>query len=160
MNLDIFDTEYRWEPTYEHWQAGFSEHDLICWQPTHTPHFAPSEMACRCCGVVRMLAMVMDFLENARSVIDKPLVISSGYRCPKHNNEIGGAMRSAHLLGAAVDVRISGIDAYDFVQMAMDTEEITGIGIKQHGAIGSRFVHVDVMPPDGDSIARPRIWSY
>ena len=43
-------------------------------------------------------------LEKVRAVLDdKPLLISSWYRCPALNTQVGGSKNSDHLLGAAVD---------------------------------------------------------
>jgi len=48
-------------------------------------------------------------LELARSVIGKPLKISSGYRCPALNKAVGGSSTSAHTLGYAADFTVDGI---------------------------------------------------
>lgn len=48
-------------------------------------------------------------LELARSVIGKPLKISSGYRCPALNKAIGGSSTSAHTLGYAADFTVAGM---------------------------------------------------
>jgi hypothetical protein len=43
-------------------------------------------------------------LETVRGILgDRPISISSGYRCPKLNEAIGGAKDSAHMSGYAVD---------------------------------------------------------
>jgi zinc D-Ala-D-Ala carboxypeptidase len=43
-------------------------------------------------------------METVRRLLgDRPIVISSGYRCPALNRAVGGAARSAHLSGFAVD---------------------------------------------------------
>ena len=33
-----------------------------------------------------------------------PILITSGYRCPFHNNEIGGSLASVHMFGLAFDL--------------------------------------------------------
>lgn len=48
-------------------------------------------------------------LELARSVIGKPLKISSAYRCPALNKAVGGSPTSAHTLGYAADFTVDGI---------------------------------------------------
>lgn len=43
-------------------------------------------------------------LEQVRSLLgDRPLLISSGYRCPRLNARVGGAASSAHMAGYAAD---------------------------------------------------------
>jgi hypothetical protein len=46
-------------------------------------------------------------LEKVRTICDdKPVLISSGFRCKELNTCIGGASNSAHLFGAAADITI------------------------------------------------------
>jgi hypothetical protein len=49
------------------------------------------------------LSVLADGLERVRAVLDSPLFISSGYRCPKLNSTIGGSKTSAHMKGLAAD---------------------------------------------------------
>jgi len=48
-------------------------------------------------------------LELARSVIGKPLKISSAYRCPALNTAVKGSKTSAHMLGYAADFTVDGM---------------------------------------------------
>jgi len=166
MTRSLFDSEYEWDPREERgadmWlDAGYRFDDnLQIWRPSETPHFAPSELACRCCNRVRMLHEVVDFLEMCRQAMDKPLRITSGYRCPVHNSKVGGAPRSAHLYGAAVDVAVSGADAMMFIEFAAADDRIGGIGVMQRGPVAGRFIHVDALPFPSPSHPRPNVWSY
>lgn len=47
-------------------------------------------------------------LERLRSVVNKPVIVSSGYRCSELNKAIGGATTSQHLLGQAADIKVEG----------------------------------------------------
>ena len=49
---------------------------------------------------LRRLALT---LEAVRAVLQKPMHIDSGYRCPRLNAAVGGARDSAHLHGWAAD---------------------------------------------------------
>jgi hypothetical protein len=53
--------------------------------------------------IVENLKKLCQTLEIVRAALDKPMVISSGYRCPELNKAIGGAANSAHLYGLAAD---------------------------------------------------------
>lgn len=44
------------------------------------------------------------FLEKVRRIIKSPIIIASGYRSVKKNIDVGGAKKSYHLKGEAVDV--------------------------------------------------------
>lgn len=67
-------------------------------------HFRRSEFACKHCGVAVVDPILVCCLEELRSIVGRPLRIVSGYRCPVHNRAVGGAPRSYHLLGQAVDI--------------------------------------------------------
>jgi uncharacterized protein YcbK (DUF882 family) len=47
-------------------------------------------------------------MERLREYFGFPLIITSGYRSAKKNEEVGGAFHSYHLKGQAVDVSIEG----------------------------------------------------
>jgi len=47
-------------------------------------------------------------MERLREYCGFPLIITSGYRSPSKNREVGGASNSYHLRGEAVDVSIKG----------------------------------------------------
>jgi len=81
--------------------------------------------------------------------------ISSGYRCPAYNDAQSTTGRNGPHTVGAVDVLISGSDAWDLIRAAMDLGWY-GLGVRQHGDIGERFVHLDRL----ESGPRPWIWSY
>jgi len=84
----------------------------------------------------------MGKLENLRQEVGVPFIITSGYRCPAHNQKVGGAVTSAHLYGQAADIKLAGSDAARLVARAASLG-ITGLGLKQHGDYDARYVHVD-----------------
>ena len=45
-----------------------------------------------------------DFLEKVRDLLDCPILITSGVRCPELNKAVGGAQTSQHLSGHATDI--------------------------------------------------------
>ena len=47
---------------------------------------------------------LLDMLEELRRKLNTPLIISSGFRCISHNQEVGGAPDSRHIFGEAVDL--------------------------------------------------------
>ncbi|EFC90840.1 Peptidase M15A [Dethiosulfovibrio peptidovorans DSM 11002] len=70
------------------------------------PHFSLREFQCPCCLTVRLQPELLSRLEALRGRWG-PLRITSGYRCPRHNSEVGGVPRSRHMKGAAADVVVS-----------------------------------------------------
>ena len=74
-------------------------------------YFRKEEFECRCCGGLpaeakaNIEALVENVLDPARERLGMPIIVNSGYRCPKHNAEVGGVKNSQHMKGEAADVR-------------------------------------------------------
>ena len=118
-------------------------------------HFPDHELASPDIGEHAMNPVFMEKLVTLRKAFGKPMVLTSAYRTPEHNKLVGGALNGAHVMGRAVDVLMAGEDAYALVKMALE-HGFTGIGLKQKGDWGDRFVHLDDMRGE----RRPRIWTY
>ena len=50
------------------------------------------------------MALVDNVLDPARQKYGGPVLVNSGYRCPKHNAEVGGVANSQHMKGEAADI--------------------------------------------------------
>jgi len=123
-----------------------------------TEHFSHQELACRCgCGRMEIPVSFLDKLEELRTAFDKPMIITSGYRCPKHNNDVSGSGQDGPHTQGAVDISVSGEDAHRLLQLAFIVG-FTGIGINQKGSFSGRYIHLDDLPPNNRP--RPRVWSY
>ena len=75
-----------------------------------TEHFTKREMACKCgCDKIEYDPKLLVKLEIVRYMLGGvPIIINSGYRCVKHNKDVGGVPDSQHLKGKAADIRING----------------------------------------------------
>lgn len=62
-----------------------------------TSHFTVEEVACRCCGLVKVAPGFMTHLEILRVAFGFPMTLSSACRCPAHNEAEGGRYGSFHL---------------------------------------------------------------
>lgn len=73
--------------------------------------FWRDEFQCKCCdehapeGMNPCLIFMLSIL---RREIRNPIVITSGYRCPEHNANVGGVPNSRHILGNASDFYSDG----------------------------------------------------
>ena len=75
---------------------------------------SPPEAALR---DMRMLCI--DVLEPLRKALgDRPLRITSGYRCPELNALLKSADTSQHLLGQAADFQVPGLDLLEAAKVA------------------------------------------
>jgi uncharacterized protein YcbK (DUF882 family) len=115
-------------------------------------YFKPQEFACKHCGENKMDSDFTLWLDSVRHEFGRPMIVTSGYRCPEHNQKVSSTgPNGPHTTGKAVDIGVSGKDAYDLVLLAMQMG-VKGIGINQKGA--SRFIHLDMSRPTN------MIWSY
>lgn len=120
-------------------------------------HFSRSEFDCKHCGENLMHDSFIDLMDQLREEYGKPVLISSGYRCPAHNMVVSSTGSDGpHTTGKASDIRVSRKDAYKLAKLAFMIG-FTGIGFQQKGA--GRFIHLDTLR-DAPGQPRPTIWSY
>ena len=128
-----------------------------------TKNFSVDEMMCHCgCGEDSMDMDFMDILQNIREDMNRPLKISSGVRCAKHNSIVSSTgSNGPHVPRKegtkASDILISGADALRFVDIARK-HGISGVGISQRGPHAKRFIHIDTL--SDDKHPRPTMWPY
>ena len=104
-------------------------------------NFKSSEFTCHCgCGQSDVSKDLIDLLEDIRTIVNKPVKILSGRRCPKHNTECGGKTHSQHLLGNAADITVDGLSPKQLATIIEAKFKPAGMGVYK------TFVHVDVRP--------------
>lgn len=116
----------------------------------YSEHFWSREFECPCCGRVEMDTQFLSMLQATRSAVGLPFSVTSGYRCPRHNERIKGAQNSAHMRGMAADIM-----CYSSETRWKIINEAISAGFRRIG-IGASFVHLDNDP----SLPNPRIWVY
>ena len=52
-----------------------------------------------------LTALAEKILDPLRAAYGKPIIVTSGYRCPALNKAVGGAASSQHVKGEAADIR-------------------------------------------------------
>lgn len=124
-------------------------------------HFTRDEFKCRgtdCCGGANHIVdAFVDRLDELRERCGFTFPVSSGYRCPIHNQRVSGTgPRGPHTTGMACDIAVAGERAHRLVSEAL-AMGFTGIGVNQKGS--GRFVHLDDLG-NGPGCPRPRLWSY
>lgn len=103
-------------------------------------YFKREEFACKCgCGQDDIDERLVWILSTIREHFGKPVVITSGLRCANHNAKVGGAQKSQHVLGKAVDFQVKGVDP-KVVQKYVDELFAGRYGI----GWGKTFTHIDV----------------
>lgn len=122
-------------------------------------NFSEEEFVCKCgCGRVDMHPEFMRRLQMIRTDMYSLMIVSSGYRCPDHNEAVSssGSRDGPHTTGRAADILTCGERAFHMVSLALQ-HGMTGIGIHQKGPMSKRFIHMDLLT---GAVHRPRIWSY
>ena len=105
------------------------------------PHFNLSEFACPCCRRIMLHPLLLEKLEKLRKIIEKPIHITSGYRCFEYNRKVGGVANSYHCIGLAADIKVKGINLIELLGYAEEID-FAGIGFYEK----KNFLHLDVRP--------------
>jgi len=132
------------------------------WDSQRWPNYSAGEVSCSHTGELRMEDFFLDFLQQLRRAVNRPVTITSGYRAPTHPVELTKASpgTGSHCHGLAADISCSGAYALQLLSKALQITADLGCGVKQHGGYGRRFLHFDLAPPDDNGRPRPHIWSY
>lgn len=138
-----------------------------------TKNFSKSELTCKCgCGLFIENAALTSLLQKIRDSVNKPLTVSSGLRCQRHNASVGGvvavkyykpgtktldldkyprgvrgrAKDSNHTHGTAADIACAGMTAnalWVLIKLLYSKERIPELaGLGRYDT----FCHVDVDP--------------
>lgn len=70
------------------------------------PNFHYAELKSKGNGALRLHYETLDALQRLRNTLNRPIPITSYYRDPVYNLEVGGAEGSYHLAGRAVDTPV------------------------------------------------------
>ena len=104
-----------------------------------SPNFLLSEFQDPTTGEVILNPFLVRKLQTLRSGLNRPVVITSGFRTLIHNRAVNGAEHSYHLTGDASDIIVAGVSIKELAERA-ERIGFGGIGIyKNH-------LHVDVGP--------------
>jgi zinc D-Ala-D-Ala carboxypeptidase len=100
---------------------------------------------------------ILMMLDQVRDKFDKPIHITSGFRTPQHNEDVGGKMPdengnggSSHLKGLAVDIFCNkSVDRFDLINCLLD------VGFSRIG-VADTFIHADIDPDKVQGV----MWTY
>lgn len=128
--------------------------------PTASQHFSFTEFACECdrenpnCHTIWQTRRSIQMCENYRRALAGPLYIVRGCRCKLQNDRVGGAPKSQHLDGNAVDLPVFLITLAQVI-----AKRVGATGVGTYDWQGKRLVrHLDTR--SGPSIEDPADWDY
>lgn len=94
--------------------------------------------------VVYNLNRLAEYLDGIREKFGKPILISSGYRCPMLNKAVGGVVNSQHLKGLAADLVCSDIEK--LLSIIRETKGFDQVITEHNKGSKSYWIHVSVAP--------------
>ena len=99
-------------------------------------NFKLEEFDCPCCKGNAMRPKFLEMIDEARRLARIPFQINSGYRCEKHNKEVGSTSDN-HPSGQAADIKCTdGLSRFKIVE-ALIKAGFTRIGVAK------TFIHAD-----------------
>jgi uncharacterized protein YcbK (DUF882 family) len=104
-------------------------------------NFSRYEFKCKCntCPCDTADAELVKVLEQLRIQFGgRKIKITSGHRCPDHNEAVGGSENSQHLLGRAADIIVEGVNPA-FVYEYLDGRYPLSFGVGKY----VDFTHID-----------------
>jgi uncharacterized protein YcbK (DUF882 family) len=83
------------------------------------------------------------FAERVREILGKPMIITSGFRCPGLNKAVGGAISSQHRYAEAIDFKCKGMtDEQVACKLAASDLKFQQLIIENNGK--SEWVHISI----------------
>ena len=108
-------------------------------------YFTMNEFECHCgCRMpdgakANIVALVEQVLDPVREKLGMPIKVNSGYRCPRHNEEVLGVRNSQHMKGEAADIAMvhgSRFKVHDLAQAIVENGKFDQL------IIYPTFIHV------------------
>ena len=102
-------------------------------------------------GVNNMCPKFLKKLDKARAIAGIPFFITSGYRSPQHNLDVGGVQDSAHTL---IPCKAVDIACDNSINRQKIIRALAEVGLTRRLGIETQFIHTD------DSQKTDAIWLY
>ena len=110
-------------------------------------------LACSCCNAKRMSLTFLDMLDQIRADVGEPFIVTSGYRCPRHNKKVSSTGETGpHTTGCAIDIKADSRLRFLIIKSAIK-HGITRVGVAR------TFIHLDSLD-ELQGFPSLRVWSY
>lgn len=101
--------------------------------------------------VEHLETLVERLLDPLREAFGRPIIVTSGYRCPELNKAVGGSPTSAHLQGYAADLVPKDGDVQRFLELTrwwlLRAEIPYDQLIVETSSEGAKWVHLGLYSP-------------
>lgn len=101
-------------------------------------------------GLLPQLQATAEMLQRIREHLQRPVIVTSGYRSAEVNRAVGGVTSSDHIRGQAADILVPSHGTPSQVAKAL-APHVQALGIGQlalEGVKGKQWVHVSTRLPD------------
>ena len=88
-----------------------------------------------------ILNLIFYCLQPVRNLIRKPIIITSGFRCKKLNDLVGGVKNSNHLSGCAADFVIKNYSPSEIIEIISSSD----IPFSEHINEYDKWVHISYL---------------
>ena len=97
--------------------------------------------------IPKLSFLATQILEPLREKIDKPILITSGYRCPELCEAIGSKPTSQHTKGEAVDFEAIGMSTLNLAEMIINHFDFDQVILEcyRKGDMNSGWVHCSLI---------------
>ena len=100
--------------------------------------------------IINLVYLCAYVLEPLRVAMERPIKISSGFRCQRLNAAVGGVYNSQHMKGQAADINIKGDLAYgkkifSWIKYNCEFDQLIW---EKNPKTGNYWVHVSFVHPD------------
>tara|TARA_Y100000114_G_scaffold122273_1_gene117589 strand:+ start:200 stop:655 length:456 start_codon:yes stop_codon:yes gene_type:complete len=94
--------------------------------------------------VPKLTFLCSQVLEPIREKTGKPIIVTSGYRCPELSKAIGSSENSQHCKGEAVDIECIGLSTLHLAEMIINHVDFDQCILEcyKQGDLNSGWVHV------------------
>jgi zinc D-Ala-D-Ala carboxypeptidase len=104
--------------------------------------YFPEGFACPHCGMDKFDPAMRHILNLGREQFGRPLILNSACRCEAHNIAVGGARKSAHLIGPDGLCHAADIRCYSDITRATLHEIFSHLGIRRF-EVSDQHLHID-----------------
>jgi hypothetical protein len=95
-------------------------------------------------------------MDKVRELFDQPIEVHCWLRPVDYNKYVGGAKKSMHISGGAVDFHVKGVTC-SHVRDKLDQAFLDSVGLRREDNPQGNWVHIDLkeVPPGGSRIFKP-----
>jgi hypothetical protein len=110
-------------------------------------YFKEGEFTCQCgCGLNNINLKLVVVLDKIRAHFGSAVIITSGCRCRKHNEEVGGVPESRHISGKAADFYVRNVAKSKVLAYC---KELVNQGVLRYAYTNStnmrNAIHIDIL---------------